>query len=76
MLALVRAGAPSYARPSPSLPGVLTGEVVRLSSVVWLRRVEGVRADPIFSTWPALLGSCLALIVWAFADCCVAGRAA
>jgi hypothetical protein len=34
-----------------------------------LRRVEGVGADPIFVACSALLGSCLALVVWALADC-------
>ena len=39
-------------------------------------RMEGVRDDPGFGSWSALLGSCLASIVWSLADYYIAGRVA
>ena len=56
MLTLVRAGMLGYVRPLP-IPsrGRDGGEIVRLSSVVRLRREEGVVADPSLSGWPGWL---------------------
>jgi hypothetical protein len=59
-----------------SLPGVVTGRGHASFDCRVLRQVGGVVDDPGLDAWPALLGSCLASVVWALADFCVASRTA
>ena len=76
MLALVRAGAPSHARPPPIPRGSRQGEVVRFANAVLLRRVEGVGNDPGLGALPAPLGFRWVSVAQAFVSHSVAGRAA
>ena len=57
MLIFVRVGMLGCARPL-SVPSRDHdgGEVVSLSSAVWLRQEEGVMADPGLSVWPGSPG--------------------
>jgi hypothetical protein len=77
MLALVRAGTPSYTRPLPVPPkGRDGGEVVRPLGAMRLRQEEGVVADPGLDAWPAPLGFRWASVARAFISCCIVGRVA
>ena len=58
MPALARVGVLSRALPLPiPFKGRDRGDVMRFSCAVWLRQGEEVRADPVPSVWPGLLGS-------------------
>ena len=66
MLASVRAGTPSCARPPPSLSGVVMGRGRASCECRVLRRVEEVGDDPGLGGWPAPLGFHWATVVRAF----------
>ena len=76
MLSLVRVGVPSYARPPPSLLGVMIGTGHASCECRVLKRVEDVKDDPGLGSLPTLLGFRWASVIRAFVSHCVVGRMA